>query len=376
MRRLMFVPGAAATVAAVVLAAGPSAAATGWKVVSVPGTGSLSGISADSASDAWAVGTSGSGFTAKPLADHWNGKSWQQVALGATERTLTAVSAASPTDAWAVGTNTGYEAGRFAFAWHWDGSTWTEAGPPGNTRQGVADIGPGNAYAVGQVLAHWTGTGWSAQSFPNPAQPGQSTTTPPGGGLDAVSADGASDVWVVGSYSTATSCATTCEETFALHWDGSSWQLAPMPPVNRSTDPNLNYTLGSVDVIGPADVWAAGYTDDATAPFGSSVGTLTEHWDGTRWSVVPAPSPGPAAALTGIAGNSAASVWAVGDDTASGATAPQTLTMFWDGTSWAVVASPDPGGSGQLSSVSATPGAATFWAAGTGGRGPLVLRNG
>ena len=165
MRRLMFVPGAAATVAAVVLAAGPSAAATGWKVVSVPGTGSLSGISADSASDAWAVGTSGSGFTAKPLADHWNGKSWQQVALGSTERTLTAVSAASPADAWAVGTNTGYEAGRFAFAWHWDGSTWTEAGPPGNTRQGVADIGPGNAYAVGQVLAHWTGTGWSAQSL-------------------------------------------------------------------------------------------------------------------------------------------------------------------------------------------------------------------
>ena len=226
------------------------------------------------------------------------------------------------------------------------------------------------------VQVHVIPAQWSAQSFPNPAQPAQSTTTSPGGLLYAVSAAGAGDVWVVGSYSTATSCATTCEETFSLHWDGSSWQLAPMPPVNRSTDPNLNYTLRSVDVISPSDVWAVGYTDDTTAPFGSSVGTLTEHWDGTRWSVVPSPSPGSAPALTGIAGNSAASVWAVGHDTPSGATAPQTLTVFWNGTSWAVVASPDPGGNGQLSSVSATPGAATFWAAGTGGKGPLVLRNG
>jgi hypothetical protein len=180
----------------------------------------------------------------------------------------------------------------------------------------------------------------------------------------------------VGSYSTSASCATTCEETFSLHLDGSKWQLVAMPPVNRSADPNLNYTLRSVDVISPSDVWAVGYTDDATAPFGSSVRALIEHWDGTSWSVVPSPSPGTNPALTGIAGSSAASVWAVGSDTPSGATAPQTLTEFWNGTSWAVVASSDPGDSGQLSSVSATPGAATFWAAGTGGGGPLVIRNG
>jgi hypothetical protein len=170
MHRLTFVPGAAAAVAAVVLAAGPSAAATGWKVVSVPGAGALSGISADSASDAWAVGTSGSGFTAKPLADHWTGKSWQQVALGSTERTLTAVSAASSADAWAVGTNTGYEAGRFTFAYHWDGTAWTATSSfSADVREGVADVGPGDAYAVGGTWS--TGTAEAGRRRPSPTRP-------------------------------------------------------------------------------------------------------------------------------------------------------------------------------------------------------------
>jgi hypothetical protein len=82
------------------------------------------------------------------------------------------VSAASRTDAWAVGEITSY--GATALAWHWDGTGWTEIPGDFQTRgflaaAGVADIGPGNAYAVGEYLRHWDGTSWTApasKTFP------------------------------------------------------------------------------------------------------------------------------------------------------------------------------------------------------------------
>jgi hypothetical protein len=361
---------------AVVLAAGP-AAASGWTVVPVPPAGqkaTLYGVSADSGSDAWAVGGINA-VNGNPLAEHWNGTSWQQVTVPRNRNSgtiaLTRVSAASRTDAWAVGEITSY--GATALAWHWDGTAWTEIPSDFQSRgfqaaAGVADIGPGDAWAVGNYLRHWDGTRWTAQAYPDPAHPGQTTTF---GALNAISADGAIDVWVVGTYFTSAGCGS-CEQTFSLHWNGTSWAGVPMVPVDRSTDPGNSHGFRSVDVISPSDVWAAG---------SSAAGTLTEHWDGTRWSIVPAPSSSSTAVLNGIDGSSPASVWAAGSYTPPGASQPQTLTLFWNGTSWATVPSPHPGSSSQLNSVTTTPGAATTWAAGgdtntSGATTPLALKNG
>ena len=353
-----FFAGAAAAVA-VVLAAGP-AAASGWTVVPAGQNAWLVSLSADSRSDAWAVGGPGR------FAEHWNGSSWKQATVPDTTFvrgfTLYSVSAASPADAWAIGH--GYEK---SLAYHWNGKAWTQAAS--NVYWlGVADLGPGDASSVGPGLDHWNGSSWSAAtSFPDPGNPGTLTI---GGGTDAVelaaiSAAAADDIWAVGTYATKTTC--RCEtETFALHWDGTSWGEVPMPPVDRSTDPNLEYQLTSIDAISPSDVWAAGYTNDAGST--SSLGTLIEHWDGTSWSIVPAPSPGTAPRLTGVSGTSPASIWAVGYDTPAGGSGPQTLTLHWDGTSWTTVASPNPDGPSQLEAVSSIPGSSTVWAAGlTGG---------
>jgi hypothetical protein len=356
---------------AVVLAAGPTAA-SGWTVVPVPPTGGfLSAVSADSGSDAWAVGaTAGSVWTIQALADHWNGTSWRQVAIPAGRRiSLTAVSAASATDAWTVGYFTGY--GNSQALYHWDGTAWTWIkGITHFPDAGLADLGPGNAYAVGGPLLHGDGTSWTAVAYPDPRNPGATTTS--GGSLGAISAAGASDIWAVGSYDTSTTCTAPCSQTFSLHWDGTRWALVPMPPVDRSTNPRMAYQIRSVDVLSPSDVWAAGY---------SSAGTLTEHWNGTRWTIVPSPSPGTSAQLTGISGSSPASVWAAGSYTAPGASQPQTLTLIWNGTSWATVPSPHPGSTSQLNAVAAAPGAAATWAAGgstntSGATTPLALKNG
>src|SRR5262249_58628362 len=82
-----------------------------------------------------------------------------------------------------------------------------------------------------------------------------------------------------------------------------------------------------------------------------------EHWNGRNWSVVTSPN---ASAqnnlLAGVTAISADDVWAVGDfQTTSGAgTVFQTLTEHWNGTAWSIVASPNGAGPGAgLNSVAA-----------------------
>jgi hypothetical protein len=350
-----------AVAVAVVLAAGPAGAASGWTVVAVPHTGGgFSSVGADSGTDAWAVGTIGSGVGASPLADHWDGRSWQQVAVPKNETTvhLNAVSAAGTTDAWAVGSyGNQYPRYQTPVAYHWNGKTWTQIPATDATHaamRGVADIGAGDAWAVGAGLEHWDGTSWTQLAYPEPAD---AVITE----LGVVSADAANDVWAVGSYYTAT--CNGCWDTFSVHWDGVSWQLVPMPPVDRSTDPSLVYQVNSIDAISPLDVWAVGNAADVNGTH-----ALIEHWDGTSWSVVASPSP-TVSNLIGVSGSSPDSVWALGSS----------VSLLWDGTSWTTVSIPALNSTSSLASLSATPGASTVWAVGhtatSGTLNPLALEH-
>jgi hypothetical protein len=82
------------------------------------------------------------------------------------------------------------------------------------------------------------------------------------------------------------------------------------------------------------------------------------HWNGKAWSLITTPDPGAfGTALEGITALSASDIWAVGQ-TQSSANGPiRTLTERFNGTSWTVQASPDPGkaGSDELFAV-ASPG--------------------
>jgi hypothetical protein len=367
-----------AAAAAVVLAVGPAAAAGGWTVVPAPPAGqnaTLSSVSSVSDSDGWAVGETGG---REPVADHWGGKSWKQTAVPTSSirpfASLNAVSAASATDAWAVGF--AYPRTHYAdpVAYHWDGTAWSAQmvtnsdGSLFTGNLGVADLGPGNAWAVGRGLEHWDGTGWTEQAFPDPEHPGTLITNPGAdfGQLDAISAVAADDIWIAGHYNDPTVCNGQCtgpQQTSSLHWDGVSWQEAAMP---ENTDSNVQYRLDSVDAISPSDVWAVGYINDLKSGKSSP---LIEHWDGTSWSVVPAP-PGAPDRLTGVTGSSPGSLWAVGGS----------ATLSWDGASWAIVAGADPDSSSQLNGVSVTPGTARTWAVGytfaSGLDNPFVLENG
>src|SRR6266581_3390102 len=84
---------------------------------------------------------------------------------------------------------------------------------------------------------------------------------------------------------------------------------------------------GAITAIGLARALAA---PAAGCQTGSGMdATLTEHWDGGTWTVVPSPAPGTVSLLRSVRGTSPSDVWAVGEY--SDGTMNKTLTMHWDG---------------------------------------------
>ena len=131
-----------------------------WSVVSSPtpnGNSGLSSVAVVSATDVWAVGTSGSQRgSGQAVIEHWDGTQWSVVnspSTGSLFNTLTGVAVVSASDIWAVG--------------------WQANGGPSQT-----------------LIEHWNGKQWSVVTSPNPTSIGNE--------LFAVSAVSANDVWTVG----------------------------------------------------------------------------------------------------------------------------------------------------------------------------------
>ena len=135
---------------------------------------------------------------------------------------------------------------------------------------------------------------------------------------------------------------TTAADT--AHYDStaapSSFALPPVRPSGWSVvdSPNppagqANYLRG-VTCTGATDCWAVG--------FAQNYGTLTEHYDGNAWSIVPSPNVNNSGILFAVSCTSANDCWAVGY---AANTIFQTLVEHWDGSAWSVVSSPNPLGS-------------------------------
>jgi len=78
--------------------------------------------------------------------------------------------------------------------------------------------------------------------------------------------------------------------------------------------------------------------------------------------------------LHAVAAVSSRDAWAVGQAGAYGCGCNQPLIIHWNGSSWARVASPDPGGGGHLSGIAFT-SVGNGWAVGVTGHGtPLIIR--
>jgi hypothetical protein len=383
----------AAAGATLILGAGSALAAGAWTIVAVPPTGqnaALTSVATVSDSDAWVVGYhSGSAFTnvgAQALIDNWNGTAWSQVTVPATPGNtalLLGVSASSTTDAWAVGRTQTDKSSFEGLALHWNGTAWSVSPGfaaalsvmAGASARGVADISPSDAYAIGDSaatavgsLVHWNGTAWSPVTLPLPASAHSNTT------LNAISAHGPGDVWIVGTF---LDSAKRRNETFSEHFNGTAWKVVPMPPV-KGTNLNAFFQFNGIKANSRSDVWAVG--DSGVIDVPDSQKTLIEHFNGTAWRIVPSPSPGSIDALSGVTtSNASNNVWAVGGDVRPGTSVGRTLTLNWNGTAWKVVASPNTGSTDGVGAVATNPGAAIVWAVGESGPpgsfNPLALQH-
>ena len=121
----------------------------------------------------------------------------------------------------------------------------------------------------------------------------------------------------------------------------------------------LSNTFSSVAIESACDAWAVGTQD------GSGItATLTEHWNGSAWTVVPSPAPGAVSQLRGVRGTSPTDVWAVGEYFDSTMNMIKTLILHWDGHAWTQVSSPNPGSTdNELYGVRAVSGT-NAWAVG------------
>jgi len=363
----MWLAAGAAAVALVVAGGAVSAfAAGGWTGTAIngaPGNNvALNGVFARADTDAWAVGTQfGPAGSAPPppVTYHWNGTAWSLVstpALGANAA-MFGISASSATDAWAAGFELTNGDQHKTLLEHWNGKAWSVdtadaiTGPDELNLTSVLDLSPTDAWAVGHgqtgpLIEHWNGTAWSPVVLP-------SVAFTPGTGSEVISASSPSDIWVAGR---GTNPATSRATAAALHFDGTTWTAVPMAQPGTNTP-----TISAVTAISPTNAWAVGSDIGATTPIGG--GTLTEHWNGSSWSIVPSPTPGADDSLTGVAARSANDVIAVGTALPSINGGPTiSVILRWNGTSW----SNDTGGTipGSLSAAAAFPGSAREFAVG------------
>src|SRR5437762_2621516 len=146
--------------------------------------------------------------------------------------------------------------------------------------------------------------------------------------LSSIAAVTDNDVWAVGW---AFNVQFNTYRTVTEHWNGTHWSLVRSP--NATNGYNF---LNGVGVVAANDVWSVGQ-----AANGSTYSTLVEHWNGMAWSIVPSPNvAGNSNVLEAISVVSANDIWAVGYSTDSNFN-NHSLTIHWNGTSWSVFPTPD-----------------------------------
>jgi hypothetical protein len=218
---------------------------------------------------------------------------------------------------------------------------------------GTAQVSPTSAWAVGfervngtslafhTLIEHWNGTAWSIQ-------PGASLPAADDTRLHAITAVSPADIWAVGSVFTPAGQ----QQSLIEHWDGAHWSIVPSP----AAEPGGSELL-AISAASATDIWAVGDTN----PSSSGFSTLTEHWNGTAWSVVPgAPITSTGHDfLTGVAAVAANDVWAVGRTERHSFP----IIEHWDGTGWAQVAQPVSGFDSALNAITAV-AANDIWAVG------------
>ncbi len=244
-----------------------------WSIITSPtpngSDDQLYGVSVISSSDVWAVGYySNSQLEQQTLIEHWNGSAWSIVGgpapNGLTQDQLFSITAISASNIWAVGSSHGKQTSKTLIE-HWNGTAWSIVSSPntqfaGNGLNSVTAISASNIWAVGEaytqygypsqtLIEHWNGSAWSIVSSPN--APGSQNND-----LLGVTAISGNNIWAVGRWDAGSQSYRTLIE----HWNGSAWGIVSSP--NGVSNPSALQAVAWVPTL--TSIWAVGFHFNST----------------------------------------------------------------------------------------------------------------
>ena len=181
-----------------------------------------------------------------------------------------------------------------------------------------------------------------------------------GNTLNAVTALAANEAWAVGFQN---DNQLNGARTLTEHWDGANWNVVPSPNPGSTAGcrgQNTGNVLNAVAAVSRVNVWAVGFSFDCT----SVEKPMILHFNGSAWRAVP----GPAllknnAALNSIAVVAANNIYAAGYQPAANG-AVLTLVEHFDGHAWSVVPTPNANETGNVLTAISANSPSDIWAVG------------
>jgi hypothetical protein len=332
-------------------------------------------VTAVSPTDVWVLGHSWSN-PEQPLVAHWTGDGWragEAPVVPDFQYGFLAVDAVSARDVWAVGNGvTMSDHVPAPVVGHYDGATWSVASVPTPSNSDVlTDIdmtSATNGWAVGwrygatdlmPLVMRWRNGRWATMSLP-PVGDGSAL-------LEHVHARAGNDVWAVGSQG---------DSALVMHFDGTRWSRVEVPDSGAA---DARDTLSSVTAVSAGEVWAVG--DSCVWGWnGNECQPLILRLSGGAWQEVP-PAGDHGTNLRDVVARASDDVWGIGYD-ALPSGEESNHVEHWDGQRFTTV--PAKGGSfaarsglaSALEAVTRIPGTAELWAVGWQDTIPQVIRHG
>ncbi len=309
-------------------AAAPAAGSPKWRLVARTGVPDLVAVDALSTNSVWAAGSSAD----RPVVVQWDGRKLRKSSFPWQGARLSGVTAVSKADVWAVGATKDDK----PLAVHFDGRSWQRASLPAvkdGALRDVAAVARNDVWAVGQandgpLVMHFDGRRWqivdTGAAAPRPSE------------LTSIAGASTDDVWVFGSTGPHVAHAYGFGPV-VLRWHGGRWTRV-RTAIGESE--YKGYLEGALDIAPSGEVWTVQAENT-----GSCGGCLPQfvRWSGPARNVrtfYEPDFPGDEPTVYDIAAVSRASVWVVGSTYGAGHDNYFPLIAHGNGKSWQIQTTP------------------------------------
>lgn len=233
--------------------------------------------------------------------------------------------------------------------------TWDPVPLPSATGKGLVSV---SASSATDAWAVWKGLyHWNGTAWSEVAVPGLVAKDPQGYADTLLAAVAA--VAPNDAWIVGNASFLGTPQTLTEHWNGASWNVVPSPVISGGSG------FDAVDALAADDAWAVGFRAGGLPEYQATSVTLTAHWNGSQWTAVPSPNVSNRShRLEDVTMISPNDVWAVGYSR-NLTELYKTLILHWNGTSWSITPSPNfPNAENFLYGVSGT-AANDVWAVGS-----------